>query len=355
MSTHVPLRGLIALIVFAITMVVGFLALSARLGGPTVRVGSSPVTLRAWVADTQGLVTRSDVRVRGVVVGHVDRVERRGARSDLWLVLDGAPVTLRRDATLRVGTKTAMGEAYVDLDPGRPGGPALPDGARLPDRQVRASVTFDQALATFDAPTRKAAGRAVRVAGRATADPEAASQVAGAIDGLDGAVSRLRDVTSTLTDQAGDLAAIVRDGGTVAAELARRSERITALVRDGRRTLDAVAAHGPALRSGLEEAPRLLRTADAVLRRTSPPACRPTRTPGPETRRTTSPTAAETSTACNRSRRRRTAGSQSVGRTASRPMRRTITPAARQASTSRALRPSTIARTPGTSAGVSSR
>ena len=269
MNRRVPRGGAVLLVLFVVTGVALFLFFSARFGGPTVRT-SDPFVLRTQVSDTQGLSVRSDVRMRGVLVGHVQRVQRRGGRAALELVLDAEPVRLRRGTTLRVGTKTALGESYVDLLPGPARAAELRSGTTLRASAVRPAVEVDEALEALDRPTRGHLQGVLRELGRGTASPRAADQVAGAVTGLRRTVDEVHDLGTLLQQQAGDLSQTVLAGGRVVDELARRSDRVTALVRDGRRTLDAVGARDDALRATVDEAPRLLRSARGTLRDVRP-------------------------------------------------------------------------------------
>ncbi|MEV4422564.1 MlaD family protein [Patulibacter sp. NPDC049589] len=264
MNRHVPRGGAALLVLFVVVGVALFLFFSARFGGPTVRTGN-PFELRAQVPDTQGLSVRSDVRLNGVLVGHVQQVSRRGGRAALKLVLDGEHVRLRQGTALRVGTKTALGEAYVDLTPGPTSGRPLRSGTTLRASAVRPAVEVDEALEALDAPTRKHLQRALGTFGEATASPRTKDQVAGAVTGLRASVDGLHELTTLLQDQAGDIATIVGDGGRVVSELAARDGRVRALVVNGRRTLDAVGARDTALRATVEEAPKLLSSARSTL------------------------------------------------------------------------------------------
>jgi len=269
MNRHVPRGGAALLVLFVVVGVALFLFFSSRFGGPTVRTGD-PFVLRAQVTDTQGLTVRSDVRLRGVLVGHVERVRRKAGRASLSLILDGEPVTLRRGTSLRVGTKTALGESYVDLVPGPARAPELRSGVELRASAVRPAVEVDEALRALDAPTRRNLQGALADLGEGTASPRTKDQVAGAVTALRTTVDRVHDAATLLQDQAGDLSRIVLGGGQVVDELARRSDRVRALVRDGRRTLDAVGARDAALRETIDEAPELLGAARAALREGRP-------------------------------------------------------------------------------------
>ncbi|WP_026909753.1 MlaD family protein [Patulibacter minatonensis] len=265
MNRHVPKGGAVLLAMFLAVGVLLFLFFSARFGGPAIET-KTRFRLSAVVTDTQGLTKRSDVRLNGVLVGHVDQVQRRGGQASLTLVLDGEPVTLRKGTALRVGTKTALGEAYVDLTPGPARAEQLASGTTLRASAVRPAVEVDEALQALDAPTRRRLQRTLGTIGEATSSPRVKEQIGGAIEGLRGSVDGIHDLATLLQDQGGDISRIVTSGGRVVGELAARDGRVQALVQNGRRTLDAVGARDAALRATLQEAPRLLASARATLR-----------------------------------------------------------------------------------------
>jgi len=269
MTLEIPRRWVAVLLAFAVVAVALLLVMTARFGGPTIRL-DDPFTLRAAVPDTQGLAIRSDVLVRGVRVGRVAGLDVRGARTDVRLVLDGEPVQLRRGATLRVGNKTLLGEAYVDLDPGPRGAPALRSGTRLPDAAVRPSVEIDEALTVFGPAARRDLVAGIRTFGEGARPADTAARVSGTIGELRRTVQELHTLGRTLRSQTGDISRGVTAGGAVVRELASRDRAVRGLVADGERTLTALAGSDRGLRATVQELPALLRSADRTLRVAAP-------------------------------------------------------------------------------------
>ena len=50
--------------------------------------------------------------------------------------------------------KTLLGETYVEITPGDPQSPAVPDGGKLPVGNIRPTVELDEIIQTFDPKTR---------------------------------------------------------------------------------------------------------------------------------------------------------------------------------------------------------
>ena len=93
------------------------------------------------------LLPGSDVKVRGIIVGDVERITSDGNGADLELRLDPSKAKqLPRNVTVRMLPKTLFGEKYVDLVlPQQPQG-HLADGVVIDQDQTRPTLEIDQAL-----------------------------------------------------------------------------------------------------------------------------------------------------------------------------------------------------------------
>jgi phospholipid/cholesterol/gamma-HCH transport system substrate-binding protein len=249
---------------FALAGAVLFGLMSARFGGPSLHLGAQRV-LHVTVRDTLGLSVRSDVVVRGVRAGRVDGVHLHGDTAVLDLVLEGEPVIVHRGATVRVGTKTLLGEAYVDLNAGPAAAPALPAVAQLPLSAARDNVEVDEALRALGPAARRDVRATVAEAGRGAGSPHTSARVGATIAALRGTVGQLHTLGAELRGEDVDLAAAVTASRQVVGELAARDGAVRDLVRNGRATLSATAGRDAALRAAAFELPRLLGAARAAL------------------------------------------------------------------------------------------
>jgi phospholipid/cholesterol/gamma-HCH transport system substrate-binding protein len=100
----------------------------------------------------------ADVRVAGVRVGKVrgKELDPHGNRTIATIELDRrfAPVSRQARAILR--QKTLLGETYVELTPGPPGSPRLPENGTLSNAQVEPTTELDEIFTVFDPKTREA-------------------------------------------------------------------------------------------------------------------------------------------------------------------------------------------------------
>lgn len=89
-----------------------------------------------------GLVKDNAVKIAGVKVGTIERVDVDGERAVLTLLVD-RDVELHQDAVALVRAKSLLGEKYLQLEPGSEG-PLLADGD--PIREIRSTFEIDEVL-----------------------------------------------------------------------------------------------------------------------------------------------------------------------------------------------------------------
>jgi phospholipid/cholesterol/gamma-HCH transport system substrate-binding protein len=158
MSKQAPSTGQLLVIVgFALSCFGILLFLWVTFGGPTP-FKAKPYEVRVAFKEATQLAEQSDVRISGVSVGKVQKIDlaENGEDALATIYLDNKYGPIPRGTRAILRTKTLLGETYVELTPGDSEGPDLPDGATLPPGQVAESVQLDEIFRTFDAPTRAA-------------------------------------------------------------------------------------------------------------------------------------------------------------------------------------------------------
>jgi phospholipid/cholesterol/gamma-HCH transport system substrate-binding protein len=118
------LTGAIALVLVMAAVTVGVKGAFGAFKGGYALTGS-------FDAAGQGLLSGSDVKIRGVNVGEVDSIDLVDGRALVKLRIDDGE-RIPRDATATIRPKTLFGEKFVDIDPG----PAEEDGPFLADGDV---------------------------------------------------------------------------------------------------------------------------------------------------------------------------------------------------------------------------
>ncbi|MEV5716232.1 MCE family protein [Amycolatopsis mediterranei] len=102
-------------------------------------------TLTAYFAAAVGIYPNSDVRVLGVAIGSVSKVEPNG--TDVKVTMTVRPgVPLPADAGAVVITPSLVADRYVQLTPVYRGGPQLADGASIPRERTATPVEVDDLL-----------------------------------------------------------------------------------------------------------------------------------------------------------------------------------------------------------------
>ena len=155
---------------FAISCFGLLLFLWISFGGP-VPLKAEGYKVTVPFTEASQLAQGADVRVSGVSVGTISRVERipgGEAEATLELNSDFAPIPSDTRAILR--QKTLLGETYVELTPGSEESEPLPENGAIPTAQVSDAVQLDEVFRTFDPKTQEAfrvwmQGQAGRLAG----------------------------------------------------------------------------------------------------------------------------------------------------------------------------------------------
>jgi virulence factor Mce-like protein len=267
---RVPRIGLLLSLVCAVLATLTFVYLNEAFRGPSpTNAISDRYHLLATFEDTEVLQTKFNVVVRGVIVGKVDEVtyDKEAGNATVDFAVDRDKVAVYRDASVRIGEFSLLGDPYVDLDPGkRASGPA-PSGHRI---AAKASVNFDQALSFLDA---EGQGHVRSLLDELTAATKVRNG-GGKLNATNGAiariVTRLRGLTDALRGQEADLAALVRDSSIVLGELGRREASLRSIVGAGRTTLAALATNSRSLQEGIAQMPGLLDSGTRALAQTRP-------------------------------------------------------------------------------------
>jgi phospholipid/cholesterol/gamma-HCH transport system substrate-binding protein len=255
--------------------------------------GGHEVTLEFRSANQ--IAPNSPVRIAGVNVGKVKSIDQGPADTAAVTVsLDDDALPLHTDATARIRPRTFLeGAFFVDIQPGSPSAPDLPDDGTIPVGQTSDPVQLDQILTTLQAPVRENLRATLFGFAKALSGPgpEAIRNTIPIWDplfrkvavvseanlgtephDLSGAISSSSKVARALASDRPALGGVVRDFSTVAASLASRQRELGATIsgldqvlRQAPPALDAVNASIPDTRSLVAAVRPLLRRSPAVL------------------------------------------------------------------------------------------
>jgi phospholipid/cholesterol/gamma-HCH transport system substrate-binding protein len=142
---------------FALSCFGILLFLWVTFGGPTP-FRAKTYEIKVPFNEATQLAEQSDVRISGVNVGKVQKIELapNGRQALATAAIDDRYAPLPESTRAILRTKTLLGETYIELTPGSREGEELEDGATLPEANVAESVQLDEIFRTFNAQTRAA-------------------------------------------------------------------------------------------------------------------------------------------------------------------------------------------------------
>jgi phospholipid/cholesterol/gamma-HCH transport system substrate-binding protein len=130
-------RGqLIGVLAFAL---VSLLLTGAVAGTLAKGAGAHPLRLTAVFEDASGLGPGDEVRIAGVRVGRVEGRELVGRYAHVTFTVDRAQV-LHDGVVARIAYLNLLGQRYLALERGRPGGQQLQDGDTIPLRDTEGAI-----------------------------------------------------------------------------------------------------------------------------------------------------------------------------------------------------------------------
>ena len=133
------------------------LLLLAYFGFSKANPFANPYELKAMFRDVESLKPRSPVRIAGVEVGKVTKVEPKdgGGAAEVTMELKNDALPIREDARLQIRSRIFLeGNFFVDIQPGSPSSGELEDGSTVPITQTAATVTLPDILDTLDSDVR---------------------------------------------------------------------------------------------------------------------------------------------------------------------------------------------------------
>ena len=247
MQKQAPTFGRLAtMVIFALSCFGLLLFLWLSFGGP---VPLKPKAYRYTVAvpEANQLAVEADVRTAGVPVGKVAAKEQvpGGNKTLVTIEMDRKFAPIDADARVALRTKTLLGEKYLEMTRGTPGGPMIAEGARLPDAQVQETVELDEVLGILDGPTRSLFRTWQQDAGAAVVDR--GTDLNDAFGSLPRFVASGSDLLEILDSQQASVSKLVRNTGQTFGALTEREDRLRDLVVNVDETFAATASEREAL------------------------------------------------------------------------------------------------------------
>jgi phospholipid/cholesterol/gamma-HCH transport system substrate-binding protein len=238
--------------------------------GFTKKVPFKPTyQVRAVFENSNNLKKSSPVRIAGVEVGRVTKVEpikAGGEAVKVTMQIGKAGRPIHEDARAKIRPRIFLeGNFFVDLEPGTPSAPELEDGETIPINQTAAPVQFDQILTSLQSDTRQDLRTLLDEYGKGL-DKGGGKAFNDSIPYWKPAYRDTAIAADANLGQAEhDLSNYIKHGGATAAALDRNAEQLKNLITDFNTTAAAFAREDDNLKLAIAELPRTLRAAQPAL------------------------------------------------------------------------------------------
>jgi len=254
---------IVIMVLFALSCFGLLLFLWTAFGGP-VPLKAKKYEVQASFSSGSQLATYSDVRISGVSVGKVIKIERKGGNALTRIQINAEYAPLPRDTRATLRTKTLVGETFVQLSFGTRRGPSIPEGGTIASSRIKAPVDIDRLFDVFDPTTRRALARvlpavASATRGRGAALNKAFGNLQPTIESTDGLL-RILD-RQRLAVRTG-----FRDAGQTFQSIGRQAGAVQVLAREGTDLFSSLRASSDGLQSTVRALPPFLEEARSTLR-----------------------------------------------------------------------------------------
>jgi phospholipid/cholesterol/gamma-HCH transport system substrate-binding protein len=247
---------------------------------------TGPFQLKAVFTNAENVGLRSPVRIAGVDVGKVTKVEPASGDSnatEVTMELEDKALPIHKDARLKIRPRTFLeGNYFIDLSPGTPEGGKVGDGDTIPMAQTASPVLLPDILAQLTTNTRENLQKLIQGFGGALdgrprpgedadQDPAARGETAGQAlnqtllyspDALRGTAIVNQALLGT---EPHDVSKLIRSGQKVSAALDSREEQLKDLITNFDITTGALASQQASLRETVRLLPRVLTAAGPAL------------------------------------------------------------------------------------------
>jgi ABC-type transporter Mla subunit MlaD len=246
---------------------------------------TKPYQVKVVLSDASGIRTRAPVRIAGVEVGQVKKVQAVGdeTTTEVTLNINKNGLPLYEDAQVKIRPRIFLeGNFFVDIQPGTPGAAEIPDGGTIPVSQTSGPVQLDEVLTALQADTRENLQKLIRGYGNALAgepqpgedddqDPDTQGETAAESlnDSLEYSPDALLGIAlvneAALGTDLHDLSKLIAGTQKVAGALVANENNLKDLVTNFNTTMGAFADEQDNLRTTIRLLPGVLDQANTTL------------------------------------------------------------------------------------------
>jgi phospholipid/cholesterol/gamma-HCH transport system substrate-binding protein len=269
METRTPeLRRVVTMVLFALSCTGLLLFLWLSFGG-TIPFATQGYRFQVAFPNANQLAAQADVRIAGVSVGKVvgTSLDPQGNRTMATIEMDQKFAPIHQDARAILRQKTILGEAYIELTPGTPNSPPVPDGGMLPRGQVTNAVQLSDILDALDPTTRRAFQvwqQQLAIALRGNGQ-----NLNNVFGNLPAFAADTTDLLQVLNIEHAAVVRLVRNGGTVFSSLSQSQSTLRNLIMSAEATFATTAANNNQLATIVRQFPAFLDESKATFARTA--------------------------------------------------------------------------------------
>ena len=234
-------RDFIALAALAVVaLVIGYVIVQQqRLRIPILE--EKPFTLHAEFQTAQAVTPGQGqtVRVAGVRVGDISKVELDGGTADVTMDIDRKFLPVYRDATILLRPKTGLQDMFLELDPGSRSAGEYDEGDTVPVANTAPDINLDEILSALDGDSR-AYLRMLLVGGGQGLEGRGKDlgQLLGSLGPINRDLARLNSAVATRKTE---LSTLVHNLGQFSGRLGQEDQEIADLIDSSNSALSAIA------------------------------------------------------------------------------------------------------------------
>jgi phospholipid/cholesterol/gamma-HCH transport system substrate-binding protein len=266
MKTHIrkhlgDFLAIIALFLMACG-IAGYILANQRLRFPLVQEKTFPVKVELPNAQAVTPGQGQTVRVAGVEVGQIGKVELEDGLAVVQLEIEPKYKTLiRKDATVLLRAKTGVKDMFVEVDPGD--GPPMEENGRIQVSNTLEDIDPDEVFAALDHDTRDylkllIAGAGKGLEGRGSDLQEVFARL--------GPLHRdLERVSKAIARRRANLRRLIHNYGMLVDEVGKNDDDVTRLVRASQDVFEAFANQDVNITEAVRRLPGALSTTASTL------------------------------------------------------------------------------------------
>ena len=224
-----------------------------------------PFELKAEMTTAQSVTPGQGqtVRIAGVRIGDIQKVELEDGRAVVTMAIDRKYVPIYRDATVLLRPKTGLKDMFMEMDPGSKSAGEFDEGGMIPVANTLPDVNLDEVLEALDADTRgylrmllTGGGQGLKGQGKNL------GQVLGSLGPINRSLANLNREVAT---RRRNLARLIHNLNVLFEAIGDKDQQLQALISNSNAALGAIASQDPAVQRAVDLLGPTLRTARSAL------------------------------------------------------------------------------------------